>query len=100
MKTPCALLLVLLATTACSTINAGPGADRADGRGASAAYQDADASPAVPAASAFSPPAPSIGPVMLMPVTGGAPIMGISLGGNIYQPITGGDPVTGTPLFP
>jgi len=99
MKTPFALLLALLATAACSTINAGPGADMAGGS-ASAAFQDAAASPAVPASLAFPAPAPSIGPVMLMPVTGGAPVMGISLGGNIYEPITGGDPVVGTPLFP
>jgi hypothetical protein len=42
----------------------------------------------------------NIGPRLIIPVTGGFPVMGIPLGGNIYQPVTGGLPVVGTPITP
>jgi hypothetical protein len=42
----------------------------------------------------------NIGPRLIIPVTGGVPVMGIPLGGNIYQPVTGGLPVMGTPITP
>jgi hypothetical protein len=35
-----------------------------------------------------------------MPVTGGAPVIGIPLGGDLFLPVTGGAPVTGIPLSP
>jgi len=41
-----------------------------------------------------------IGPQPVMPVTGGAPVMGIPLGGDMYLPVTGGPPVVGIPLAP
>jgi hypothetical protein len=60
--------------------------------------QATDSGPSV----AESPPTPlkNFGPQLLQPVTGGAPITGIPLGGNLFQPLTGGPPVIGVPLFP
>ena len=45
-------------------------------------------------------PTQTIGPSLVLPSTGGAPIMAIQLGGNIYQPLTGGPPVVGIRLSP
>jgi hypothetical protein len=42
----------------------------------------------------------NMGPRLIFPVTGGVPVMGIPLGGNVYQPVTGGLPVIGTPITP
>jgi hypothetical protein len=39
-------------------------------------------------------------PRLIMPVTGGTPILGIPFGGNVFQPVTGGPPVLGIPLTP
>lgn len=40
----------------------------------------------------------SMGPRMVIPVTGGPPVMAIPLGSGTYQPITGGAPIVGTPI--
>lgn len=42
----------------------------------------------------------SLGPQIVLPVTGGAPVIGIPLGGNIFQPVTGGPPLIGIPTSP
>ena len=39
-------------------------------------------------------------PKLVIPVTGGAPVTAIPLGGNLYQPVTGGPPVPGMPISP
>jgi hypothetical protein len=33
----------------------------------------------------------------VIPATGGAPLLGIPLGGNLYLPATGGPPIVGIP---
>jgi len=49
----------------------------------------------------FPPPRQdNLSPRIIMPVTGGTPVIGIPLGGNIFQPVTGGPPVIGIPLSP
>ena len=45
-----------------------------------------------------APPPEPIGPRMILPVTGGAPVLGIPLGGGVYLPVTGEAPVFGIPL--
>src|SRR6266571_9019784 len=40
------------------------------------------------------------GPQPVLPVTGGPPVIGIPIGGNMYLPVTGGPPVVGIPLAP
>ena len=45
-------------------------------------------------------PPPNFGPQLIIPATGGPPVMALPLGGALYQPVTGESPVMGTPLFP
>jgi len=59
----------------------------------------------MPSASAAIPSASQPGqddfmPKLVIPVTGGAPVTAIPLGGNLYQPVTGGPPVPGMPISP
>jgi hypothetical protein len=42
----------------------------------------------------------NLGPQIIIPATGGAPVIGIPLGGNIFEPVTGGAPVIGIPTSP
>jgi hypothetical protein len=55
-----------------------------------------------PTASTIFPPSQeqSMGPRIVLPATGGPPVVGIPLGGNIYMPVTGGDPIIGIPTSP
>lgn len=39
-------------------------------------------------------------PQLFQPILGGAPVMGIPLGGNLFQPVSGGAPVAGMNLNP
>jgi hypothetical protein len=39
-------------------------------------------------------------PQPVLPTTGGPPVIGIPIGGNMYLPIIGGPPVIGIPLTP
>lgn len=57
------------------------------------------------AASSFPDPAPvpsppDMSPKMVLPATGGVPVVGIPLGGNMFLPATGGPPVVGIPISP
>jgi hypothetical protein len=45
-------------------------------------------------------PAADMAPRMVIPATGGAPILGIPVGGGLYIPVTGGAPIPGTPVTP
>jgi hypothetical protein len=40
----------------------------------------------------------SSGPQLIIPVTGGAPVVGIPLGGGVYLPVTGDGPIVGIPI--
>lgn len=37
-------------------------------------------------------------PRLVLPATGGAPVMATPLGGNAYLPVKGGKPITGTAI--
>lgn len=37
-------------------------------------------------------------PTLVLPATGGSPVLAIPLGGASYLPVTGGQPITGTPF--
>ena len=37
---------------------------------------------------------------IIIPATGGPPVIGIPIGGDLYIPVTGGTPVVGTPVSP
>jgi hypothetical protein len=92
-----ALILMILAIAAvgCATLGTAPGAPV--GGGSAVATAGIDFAPATTA-----PPFPNqnIGPRIIMPVTGGAPVFGIPLGGDMYLPVTGGAPVIGMPITP
>jgi hypothetical protein len=42
----------------------------------------------------------NLNPQLIIPMTGGSPVIGIPLGGNIFEPVTGGAPVIGIPTSP
>ncbi len=41
---------------------------------------------------------PDLSPRLVIPATGGPPILCTPLGGGVYQPVTGGTPIPGTPV--
>jgi hypothetical protein len=94
MKAIIPLILVLSATAGCATQGTVP-----RDQGSNGSSFDAAAS-APPAAIAFPSQDQDMGPRIIIPTTGGAPVIGIPLGGNIYLPVTGGEPVVGIPTAP
>jgi hypothetical protein len=44
--------------------------------------------------------ADDMAPRVVLPVTGGPPVVGIPVGGSLYLPVTGGPPVVGIPVAP
>ena len=94
MKTAWLSTLVLVTATACVP----NGGVRNNQQGSSAASDTAASSfpDPTPAPSPF----PDMSPKPVLPVTGGIPVVGIPLGGNLFLPVTGGPPVVGIPLSP
>jgi hypothetical protein len=88
------LLILVFSTAGCATLGAAPGAQ---GNRESAAEETTTSAPTT-----IVPPFQDqdIGPRIIIPVTGGAPVIGIPLGGNIFLPVTGGAPVIGIPTSP
>jgi hypothetical protein len=104
MKRVPAILAVILAatalTSACVSIPAkciqGNIPDCPGPQGAST-----DAAAATDAGTAFPPPSmPNSGPQLVIPATGGAPIIGIPVGADLFIPATGGPPVVGISTDP
>jgi hypothetical protein len=62
--------------------------------GASPGASFADSSQAGPSFDASSSSQDS-GPQMVIPATGGAPVMATPVGGDMYVPVTGGAPIVG-----
>ena len=89
------LLIVLLAcsTAACATTGALQGNS---GIGATTP----DAAPASISGVPSLPDPDTTTPRIIIPVTGGAPVVGIPLGGDLYLPVTGGAPVVGISTGP
>ena len=88
------VLLACVLATGCAITGGPPGAPVA----ASAA--DAVDTPA-PAPDLFpSMTQPDGVPRIVLPATGGLPVIGIPLGGNLFLPVTGGAPVIGIPTSP
>jgi hypothetical protein len=94
MKAPILMILVV-STAGCATLGTAPGPQVSAGSTVAAAGIDF-----APAMSASPFPDQNIGPRIIMPVTGGAPIIGIPLGGDMYLPVTGGAPIIGMPTTP
>ncbi len=87
------LSILLFSAAGCATIGAAPGSGEITN--APAVESTTDTSPALDAS-----PSQDIGPKIIIPVTGGAPVIGIPLGGNLFLPVTGGAPVIGIPTGP
>ena len=89
------LMILVIATAGCATLGTAPETQVTSGSTDAAAGIDF-----APAPSAAPFPDQNIGPRIIMPVTGGAPVIGIPLGGDMYLPVTGGAPVIGMPITP
>lgn len=87
------LLILTFSTAACANLGTLPGPQ---------GHQDSDAEePSI--AAPLSAPAlqdQNAGPQIILPATGGVPVIGIPLGGDIFLPVTGGPPVIGIPTGP
>jgi hypothetical protein len=82
------MLPLLLALAGCATMDTTPGHPQG-----------------IPGESqASSPSTDSVGqdhaPRLVIPMTGGAPVLAIPIGGDLYLPVTGGAPVPGIPVSP
>jgi hypothetical protein len=88
-------LLMSVLAAGCATVGAIQGQNPSGGSTDSAN----DASALVP--DVFPPTQQqSMLPSIVLPVTGGAPVIGIPLGGDMFLPVTGGDPIIGIPTGP
>jgi hypothetical protein len=95
VKTVIALLLALSVTTGCATqdlIAHSPGST-------GPSFQENASDPFPPMMAAPS-QGQDMTPRLVIPSTGGAPVIGIPVGGDLYIPVTGGAPIPGMPVFP
>jgi hypothetical protein len=93
MKT--SLLLIMVCSTAgCATLGTGP---QTDVNPVSAATETTISAPTTITSPIQD---QDMSPRFIIPATGGAPVIGIPLGGNIFLPVTGGAPVIGIPTGP
>jgi hypothetical protein len=95
MKTLISLILVVSAASGCATLGSSP-----DYSGSTSSIVGAAASSSPAPAPVFPPQQESIGPRLIIPVTGGPPVIGIPVGGDLFLPVTGGPPVIGIPTGP
>lgn len=89
------LMILVVSTAGCATLSTAPGASVSSGSTVAAAGIDFAPAPSAPPL-----PDQNMGPRIIIPVTGGAPVIGIPLGGDMYLPVTGGAPVMGMPTTP
>ena len=92
METVIALLLILSATTGCAT-------QSMVARSPGCAVQATASDPFPPTMAAPS-QTQNMMPRLVIPFTGGAPVIGIPVGGDLYLPVTGGAPIPGMPIGP
>ncbi len=98
MKTALVGMVALVAMTGCMTLRPIPNDGQLDSATrvqGTAAHQASTTSTSTPAPATLN-----TGPSLVLPATGGAPVMAIQLGGGLYLPVTGGAPVVGIPLTP
>jgi hypothetical protein len=89
------LMFLVVSITGCATLGTAPGTQVSSDSPVAATGIDFTPAPSAPPF-----PDQNMGPRLIMPVTGGAPVFGIPFGGNMYIPVTGGAPVMGMPLTP
>jgi hypothetical protein len=95
MKTVISLILVVFVVTGCATLGPTSGNPASTG----STNTDAGSSTAAPT-TAFPSQDQDFGPRLIIPATGGPPVIGIPVGGDLFLPVTGGPPVTGIPTSP
>jgi hypothetical protein len=95
VKTGIPLVLIIFAVTGCATL----GPIQGDPGSSGSAYDGARSTSAA-VTTLFPPQDENTGPRLIAPITGGAPLIGIPVGGNLFVPITGGPPVVGIPTSP
>ena len=88
-----ALMIMLLAFSMSACATTGALQDNA-----AAGATNLDSAPSI--SSTPEPSFPDMTPRIIIPVTGGAPVVGIPLGGNLFMPVTGGAPVVGISTTP
>lgn len=86
---------LLLIVAGCATMGTAQSDQRSHGSSV-----DTPASPAPTPTMSSPSPAEDRGPRLVLPVTGGAPVMALPLGDGLYLPVTGGPPVVGIPVGP
>ena len=89
-----AILILVFSAAGCATLDTVPGT-QSNGESFT---EEATAS--APATIVFQFQDQDMRPRIIIPTTGGAPVVGIPLGGNIFLPVTGGEPVIGIPTNP
>jgi hypothetical protein len=94
MKTA-TLLIFAIATSGCATLGSVQGTQAVDTSRAAVTATDSGL-----ASFNSSSQDQNIGPRIVIPATGGAPVIGIPLGGDMFLPVTGGAPVIGIPTTP
>ena len=95
MKTVIPLLLVISAITGCATqglVARSPGST-------DPSFQETASDPFPPNMAAPS-QSQDMMPRLVIPSTGGAPVIGIPVGGDLYIPVTGGAPIPAMPISP
>ena len=92
MKTLLALLLVLSSTTGCVT----QGLVAGDPASSGSSFVDTASDPFPPTPAQI----PNMMPRLVIPATGGPPVIGIPVGGDLYIPVTGGAPIPEMPITP
>jgi hypothetical protein len=95
MKASLPLILSVFAATGCVSTGALQGNRESAGPDHDT---PARAAPATP--DPFQSQAPDTMPRLIIPATGGPPVIGIPVGGGLYVPTTGGPPVIGIPTGP
>jgi hypothetical protein len=95
------LAVALLVVTGCASLGSTQGGSAvSDSSPALAVHPAPDVSPAPPSPSLFPSEGNDTMPRMILPASGGPPVLGIPLGANTFLPVTGEPPVFGIPLFP
>jgi hypothetical protein len=95
MKAAIPLFLFAFAASGCATLGATPGGS---GSGATFDHSAVSASPTM--SNPFPPQDTNSMPRLIIPATGGPPVIGIPIGGDLFLPVTGGPPVPGIPTSP
>ncbi len=100
MKTRLLLMLCVLAAPGCATLGSVQGTAGSTSAPSSAVSSTDMASTPPFLSTPAGPATDDMSPRLIIPVTGGPPVIGIPVGGSLFVPVTGGAPVMGIPTGP